>query len=524
MRRNVFHRVEEMRTEDYSKIGKRNTLVFTLNKNGEIVEFDKGCQKITGYPRDEVLTRKILDFLIPENYIKQWGEMFDLVLKNGSVDNFKIPWKTCEGKEILISWSCFFIEDNKGLVKDICFIGKEYGMNYNEKDSLETSKNYLNSKMKTKKIRTEIKKDDNKSEDNAKVWKDKDMTIFAKKISTEPNKTFNASKNVIFSEIEKSIEDKPIKSGKMNRSIRNFSKKYGKFNKKFKELEKRNEKLVRKNKILEEKLKNIEKHMGENDNKLNKKPKNEETTSQKTENNVSPKKWPDFFSNPFKEKNKQEKIADRIPALDERKKELDELETQLIMDKKDLDKRITEFSNWKEKLLNLESEIEKRRNDLIEQETAFREKFISMPKSEIKSNVSSLQSEDVSKPEENVAQDDYHDILDKITQGAAIIQRGILKQVNNSFAELIGFDDDELMNKNLFDFIAPEGFADLEKYYLNRLKGEDVSTYETILLTGDDQKIPVEINIKPTLYNGETAEMAVVRLLADAESEEDNNQ
>ena len=321
MRHNVFHKVEEMRTEGYSKIGKRNTLVFTLNKNGEIAEFDKGCQKITGYSRDEVLTRKILDFLIPENYIKQWGEMFDLVLKNGSVDNFKIPWKTCEGKEILISWSCFFIEDNEGLVKDICFIGKDYGINYNEKDSLETSKNYLNSKMKPKKIRKEIKKDDNKSEDNAKVWKDKDMTIFAKKISTEPNKIFNASKNVIFSEIEKSIEDKPIKSGKMSRSIRNFSKKYGKFNKKFKELEKKNRKLVRKNKILEEKLKNIEKHVGENNNKLNKKPKNEETTSQKTENNVSPKKWPDFLSNPFKEKNKQEKIADRIHALDERKKE-----------------------------------------------------------------------------------------------------------------------------------------------------------------------------------------------------------
>ena len=59
---------------------------------------------------------------------------------------------------------------------------------------------------------------------------------------------------------------------------------------------------------------------------------------------------------------------------------------------------------------------------------------------------------------------------------------------------------------------------------MNRLKGEDVSTYETILLTGDDQKTPVEINIKPTLYNDEKAEMAVVRLLADVESEEDNNQ
>ena len=83
---------------------------------------------------------------------------------------------------------------------------------------------------------------------------------------------------------------------------------------------------------------------------------------------------------------------------------------------------------------------------------------------------------------------------------------------------------EEIIEKSLLDFVVPDSFSDIEKYYLNRLKGEDVSTYETIFLTRNDRRIPVEINIKPALYNGEKAEMAVVRILADIELEKDDNQ
>ena len=69
------------------------------------------------------------------------------------------------------------------------------------------------------------------------------------------------------------------------------------------------------------------------------------------------------------------------------------------------------------------------------------------------------------------------------------------------------------MNKSLFDFIAPEGLADLEKYYLNRLKGSDSYTYGTVFSTKDNGKILVEVSIKPTTYEGKKAEIAIIKEL-----------
>jgi hypothetical protein len=72
---------------------------------------------------------------------------------------------------------------------------------------------------------------------------------------------------------------------------------------------------------------------------------------------------------------------------------------------------------------------------------------------------------------------------------------------------------DEIVEKSYFDFIALEGLADVEKYYLDRLKGDSVSVYRTVFSTKDDIKIPVEVSIKQTIYNGEKAEIAIITCL-----------
>jgi hypothetical protein len=69
------------------------------------------------------------------------------------------------------------------------------------------------------------------------------------------------------------------------------------------------------------------------------------------------------------------------------------------------------------------------------------------------------------------------------------------------------------VEKSFFDFIALDGFADVEKYYLDRLKGESVSTYKTVFSTKDNNKIPVEVNIRQIMYNGEKAEIAIITCL-----------
>ncbi len=487
---------------------RKNTLVLGINKVGEIVQFDKECQKITGYTRDKVLNRKIWDFLIPEFYIKQWREMFDAAIKNEGIDGFKIPWKTYDGKEVLISWSSVPLENEKGLIKNICFIGKNLETHNLKKISPKKLEGIQNKKIEPIKNGERTKRINNKNKDKMTFKLGNKRIIFEKKISTESDKIFNTTKNIDSPEVKKSTEGKSVESGKMKEIITDLSKKYEKINKKLTELEKKDRELERKNKVLDENLKDLKLHI-EKSNKFGKESEQNKTTPQKMENKVSSKKWSDFLSNPFGVKKRRDEFKFRMNALDERQEELDKLEAQLIKDKKNLDKRLAEFSNWKEKLLNLESEIEKRRDDLIEQEAAFRDNFILFPESKIGSDISPPPTKDVLTPEENVVQDEHHDIFDKILECAVIIQRGILKQVNRPFVELLGYDINEVVDKSLFDFIIPDGFFEIEKYYLDRLKGVDSSGYEAVFLTKDSNKLAVEVSTRPTIFNGEKAEIAV---------------
>lgn len=232
---------------------------------------------------------------------------------------------------------------------------------------------------------------------------------------------------------------------------------------------------------------------------------------QKSKQNKYPQnKLVNIFLDPFGKKRRSKEFEFKYNELDQRAKELEKLEAQLIKERKIHDKRIAEFVTWKEKLFSLESEIEKRKKDLVEHEDLLKGEncLLELNDNDI-SNVI-LDKEDSLLSEDSVIQDNYHDILDKIPQCAAIIQRSIVKQVNSPFVDLIGFKTDEIVDKSLFDFIASEGLGEIEKYYLNRLKGNDKSKYKTIFSTKDDGKIRVEVNIKPTLYNGEKAEIAIV--------------
>ena len=96
---------------------------------------------------------------------------------------------------------------------------------------------------------------------------------------------------------------------------------------------------------------------------------------------------------------------------------------------------------------------------------------------------------------------------------AAVVKRGILKQVNRPFVDLLGYDTNTLLDKSLLDFVAPEGLSGIEGYYLHRLKGKTISTYETVLLTNNNKKLRVKITMKPMIFNGEKADMVLIRNL-----------
>jgi PAS domain S-box-containing protein len=108
-----------------------------------------------------------------------------------------------------------------------------------------------------------------------------------------------------------------------------------------------------------------------------------------------------------------------------------------------------------------------------------------------------------------------HLIIDEMDHIVAVIQRGIFRDISRAFADFLGFERTELLQKNFFIFIAPSGFDDARRYYLNRLKGMATNSFRTVLLTKTHTEVPVEITIAPTVYKGDSAEFLSIKEIKD---------
>jgi len=162
------------------------------------------------------------------------------------------------------------------------------------------------------------------------------------------------------------------------------------------------------------------------------------------------------------------------------------------------------------KLEQLEKEIEQRRKLLVNHEKQFRERLTPSYKSTQPTRTTEAMVSDAPRRQETK---ECPLLLDEIQECAAIVQRGMLKQVNDSFAQLLDYEMDELLEKSLLDIVVPEGLADIGRHYLNRLKGKDSSTYEVVFVAKDGEDVAVEVTIRQTTFNGEKAEIAIFKKL-----------
>jgi len=359
----------------------KSNLVLGLNIDGEIVQFDKECQRLTGYTRTEALNKKSRDFLIPTRYVTKWMELFDSAVKNEDIGNFKIPLKTFDGEEVLISWSVLPLENRKGTVRNICFIGKtlenrqhkkssnEIKQDYNKKSitdikysdksvdnemrgfekKMSTDSDKINktnkdmskkhkkkNKISNKKADKKEKKNDNFVRKNKITGKKDNKNIdFGKNSSLNHDKCSTESKKLLSLGFKKPVT-KSDESKAMDKTVKVLLKKYEKLSEKLKELEKKDRKLERKNKLLEKSLKNLKTHMKKSSTiNFDEKSQYGQISVQKTKKDkYSFKKMPNFFHNRLGIKNKRKSFELRIHALDERAKELGVLEAQLIKDRK----------------------------------------------------------------------------------------------------------------------------------------------------------------------------------------------
>jgi len=405
----------------YPKI--HDSLVLSVDKNERINKFNPECEKVFGYRKNEVLNRFVTDFFIPSRYLDQWRYLIEYSKINKLVDDFKIPFLTKSGKEIIIYWSNFPVKNDKGDLIDIGFVGNMI-------------------------------------------------------LPIEENKTLFEYPKYEYDELNfarLSKEDKV--DDYLTKVIRKMKSK--------------NEDLLIKNKDLEKELKYYKKSL-ENYKELQGELKRSDSQLISGLNS---------FSKFFVGKKRRQEYENMMYDFDQRKKELNKLESKLRNEKIKINEKMNDFKIWREKLELLNDKLEDKWNELVNRENL----LIEHPSYSVNlNNIMETESKDLKY---------NYEIFDQIKDSAVIIQRGILRHVNSAFVNLIGYNVDEIVDKSFFDFIVPEGFLNVEKFFLSRLKGEDISTYETVILTKDNNKISIEVNTKPTFFNGEKAEIAIVKIL-----------
>jgi PAS domain S-box-containing protein len=162
----------------------------------------------------------------------------------------------------------------------------------------------------------------------------------------------------------------------------------------------------------------------------------------------------------------------------------------------------------------LENEFEEQRKNLVYSEKMFTDRDISSLESKEKIHFDEKNLEgNISAEDKIILKEkiENHLIIDERNGIVAVVQRGIFKEISNSFADFLGYERTELLQKNFFVFIAPHGFEDARKYYLNRLKGVTANSFRTVLLTKAQTELLVEITVTPTIYKGDQAEFLSVK-------------
>lgn len=108
-------------------------------------------------------------------------------------------------------------------------------------------------------------------------------------------------------------------------------------------------------------------------------------------------------------------------------------------------------------------------------------------------------------------EEEYKRLIEEIRDVYFIVQQERLVLVSNYTAELYGYSKDEIIGKPFLDLVAPEERNRLSEYYRSRIAEHRApERYESIFLAKDGTRIPGEVSVWLTHYNGKSAVAGIV--------------
>lgn len=108
-------------------------LIVVIDRNGDIVHFNRACQQTTGFSPEEVLGRPVVQLLVPPEEREDVGPVVDQITAGQFPSSFVNHWLTKDGNRRLIAWNNNAILDDAGKVELV--IGT--GIDISERRQLE---------------------------------------------------------------------------------------------------------------------------------------------------------------------------------------------------------------------------------------------------------------------------------------------------------------------------------------------------------------------------------------------------
>jgi PAS domain S-box-containing protein/putative nucleotidyltransferase with HDIG domain len=120
------------------------------------------------------------------------------------------------------------------------------------------------------------------------------------------------------------------------------------------------------------------------------------------------------------------------------------------------------------------------------------------------------------------SEEKYRQLVERATDGIAIVQDSMFKYINPRAAELGGFSLEELIDAPFSRYLATEDLAFLESTYSRDPTDTDSSAiFEAAVKRKDGTKISVELSTGPITYGGKRANLVILRDVSDRRRTED---